>query len=72
MQQQEKMLKAQIASQEKLAAMQNAPVVQSAVTPTATTQNAAIEEQNAATSKRRALSFANTTRGSIGRRLTLG
>lgn len=72
MQQQEKMLKAQIASQEKLAAMQNAPVVQSAVTPAATTQNAAIEEQNAATSKRRALSFANTTRGSIGRRLTLG
>ena len=72
MQQQEKMLKAQIASQEKIAAMQNAPVVQSAVTPTATTQNAAIEEQNAATSKRKALSFANTTRGSIGRRLTLG
>lgn len=72
MQQQEKMLQAQIASQEKIAAMQNAPVVQSAVAPTATTQNASIDEQNAATSKRRALSFAKTTRGSIGRRLTLG
>lgn len=73
MQQQEKMIKAQIASAEKIAAMQNQPVIQAAATPTSSLEAASIAEQNAATARKKAFSFAKTQRmGSVSRRNTLG
>lgn len=71
--QQEKAIAAQLAAADKIAAAQNAPVLQSAAIPTVTTQQAATAEMNEATSKRKAFSFANTRRtGSVARRNTLG
>lgn len=61
-QQQEKALKAQIASSEKLAQMQQATVI-SAAPPTQTSDNAAITEANNATKKARAFRLANSVRG---------
>lgn len=72
-QKQEEMIKAQIASAEKIAAMQNQPVIQAAATPTSSLEAASIAEQNAATAKKKAFSFAKTHRmGSVSRRNTLG
>lgn len=71
--QQEKIAKAQIASAEKIAAMQNQPVVEAAATPTSSMQEALFAEQNAASAKKRAFSFARTQRmGSVARKNTLG
>ena len=73
MQQQEKIAKAQIASAEKIAAMQNQPVVEAAATPTSSMQEALFAEQNAGTAKKRAFSFARTQRmGSVARKNRLG
>lgn len=76
-QQQEKALKAQIASSEKIAQMQQATVVSAAPIPTQTAQTAAINEQNEATRKARAFRLSNSIRGSLGggfgnKRKTLG
>lgn len=77
-QQQEKSIKAQIASAEKIAAMQNNTVVSAAPIPTQTLQKAAISEQNDATRKARAFRLANSVRsgtlggGNSGKRKTLG
>ena len=71
--QQENMIDAQLAAADKIAAAQNAPVLQSAATPTASIQEAQTAEMNEATAKRKAFSFANTRRsGSVARRNTLG
>lgn len=76
--QQEKSIKAQIASAEKIAAMQNNTVVSAAPIPTQTLQKAAISEQNDATRKARAFRLANSVRsgtlggGNSGKRKTLG
>ena len=77
-QQQEKAIKAQIESAEKIAAMQNNTVVSAAPIPTQTLQKAAISEQNDATRKARAFRLANSVRsgtlggGNSGKRKTLG
>lgn len=66
---------AQIASAERIAAMQNQPQIQASITPTAEIENAQIAEENLASSKRRAFMFANTVRGNGGTlsaRKTLG
>lgn len=60
--QQEKALKAQIASSEKLAQMQQATVI-SAAPPAQTSDNAAITEANNAAKKARAFRLANSVRG---------
>ena len=65
-QQQEKALKAQIASSEKIAQMQQATVVSAAPVPTQAVQKAAISEQNEATRKARAFRLANSVRGTLG------
>lgn len=66
-QQQEKAVKAQIASAEKIAAMQNNTVVSAAPIPTQTVQQAALREQNDATRKARAFRLANSVRsGTLG------
>ena len=77
MRSQEKALKAQIASSEKIAQMQQATVVSAAPIPTQTAQTAAINEQNEATRKARAFRLSNSIRGSLGggfgnKRKTLG
>lgn len=63
-QQQEKALKAQIASAEKIAQMQNNAVVSAAPVPTQNAQTAAISEENEATRKARAFRFSNSVRNS--------
>jgi hypothetical protein len=70
---QEDMINAQLAAADKIAAAQNAPILQSAATPTASIQEAQTAEMNGATAKRKAFGFANTRRtGSVARRNTLG
>lgn len=70
--QQQKIADAQIASAEKIAAMQN-QAVQVPSAPISTTQEAMMAEQNAGTAKKRAFSFARTQRmGSVARKNTLG
>lgn len=77
-QQQEKSVKAQVASAEKIAAMQNNTVVSAAPIPTQTVQQAAISEQNEATRKARAFRLSNSVRNSTlgggmgGRKKVLG
>lgn len=64
MRSQEKAVKAQIASAEKIAKMQNNAVVSAAPIPTQTAQTAAISEENEATRKARAFRFSNSVRNS--------
>lgn len=77
-QQQEKAVKAQIASAEKIAAMQNNTVVSAAPIPTQTVQQAVISEQNEATRKARAFRLSSSVRNSTlgggmgGRKKVLG
>lgn len=76
--QQEKSIKAQIASAEKIAAMQNNTVVSAAPIPTQTVQQAVISEQNEATRKARAFRLSSSVRNSTlgggmgGRKKVLG
>ena len=71
---QEAMINAQLAAADKIAAAQQAaPTIQGMAAPTATAQEASVAEQNNATTKRKAFSFAKTARaGSVQRRNTLG
>ncbi len=62
-QEQKKALKAQIASSEKIAQMQQNTVISAAPIPTQTQETAAISEQNNATKKARAFRLANSVRG---------
>lgn len=73
-QQQQAMINAQLAAADKIAAAQQAaPTIQGMAAPTATAQEASVAEQNNATNKRKAFSFAKTARaGSVQRRNTLG
>ena len=69
---QQEMMNAQIASAEKIAAMQN-QIVQAEAAPVATNDEAIISEEGEASARRRAFSFAKTRRsGSVARRNTLG
>jgi hypothetical protein len=73
-QMQQDMINAQLAAADKIAAaQQSAPAIQGMNVPTATAQEASVAEQNEATAKRKAFSFAKTTRyGSVQRRNILG
>ena len=75
---QKKAVKAQIASSEKIAQMQQNTVISAAPVPTQTVESAAVSEQNAATKKARAFRLANSIRGNTlggntnNKKLTLG
>lgn len=70
---QKEMMRQQQEAAEKVAAMQNQTVVQTAPTPTTETEDAVIAEQNDYSAKKRAFSFAKTRRsGSVARRNLLG